>query len=60
MKINKLYSILLVFLMGTMVSCMEDSDFDKIWDGLEVEFDASTLPNGVTRNFVRANNTQTD
>jgi len=60
MKINKLYSILLLFLMGTMVSCMEDSDFDKIWDGLEVEFDASTLPNGVTQNFVRANNTQTD
>ena len=39
---------------------MEDSDFDKVWDGLEVEFDASTLPNGVTQNFVRASSTQTD
>lgn len=46
--------------MGTMVSCMEESDFNKVWDGLEVEFDASTLPNGVTQNFVRMNNAQTD
>jgi hypothetical protein len=60
MKINKLYSLLLLFMMGTMVSCMEESDFNKIWDGLEVEFDASTLPNGVTQNFVRSTNTQTD
>lgn len=46
--------------MGTLVSCMEESDFNKVWDGLEVEFDASTLPNGVTQNFVRSNATQTD
>lgn len=46
--------------MGTLVSCMEESDFNKVWDGLEVEFDASTLPNGVTRNFVRVNSAQTD
>jgi hypothetical protein len=39
---------------------MEESDFDKVWDGSEVEFDASTLPNGVTQNFVRLNSTQTD
>lgn len=60
MKINKLYSILLLFLVGTLVSCMEDSDFDKVWDGLEVEFDASTLPTGVTQNFIRTNAAQTD
>ncbi|MDO8967953.1 MAG: hypothetical protein Q8S14_01650 [Algoriphagus sp.] len=60
MKINKLYSIILLFMMGTLVSCMEESDFDKVWDGSEVEFDASTLPNGVTQNFVRLNATQTD
>jgi hypothetical protein len=60
MKINRLYSIVLLFLTGTLVSCMEESDFNKVWDGLEVEFDASTLPNGITRNFVRVNNTQTD
>lgn len=60
MKMNKLYSVILLFLMGTLVSCMEESDFDKVWDGLEVEFDASTLPNGVTQNFVRLNSAQTD
>lgn len=46
--------------MGALTSCMEDADFNKVWDGLEVEFDASTLPNGVTQNFVRVNSSQTD
>ncbi|MFN3997006.1 DUF4843 domain-containing protein [Algoriphagus sp.] len=60
MKINKLYSVILLFLMGAMASCMNESDFDKVWDGMEVEFDASTLPNGVTQNFIRMNAMQTD
>ncbi|GHB35288.1 hypothetical protein GCM10008106_15870 [Mongoliitalea lutea] len=40
---------------------MDEADFFRVWDGLEVEFDASTLPqNGPLVNFVRASSTQTD
>lgn len=60
MKRNRIYSVILLFLMGALTSCMEEADFGKLWDGLEVEFDASTLPNGVTQNFVRVNSSQTD
>jgi hypothetical protein len=60
MKINKIYTLLALFFLGTMVSCMDEADFNKVWDGLEVEFDASTLPNGITQNYVRNTPTQTD
>ncbi len=60
MKINKIYTLLALFFLGTMVSCMDEADFNKVWDGLEVEFDASTLPNGITQNYVRNSLTQTD
>ena len=27
-------------------SCMEDSGFNILWEGMEVEFDEAVLPNG--------------
>ncbi|EIM75706.1 hypothetical protein A3SI_12704 [Nitritalea halalkaliphila LW7] len=61
MKTTKIYALLLLFFGGILSSCMEESDFSATWDGLEVEFDASTLPqNGFIASFVRLNETQRD
>jgi len=61
MKNNKLYAFLLLLCLGALTSCFEEPDFFNVWDGLEVEFDASTLPsNGPQANFVRTTATQTD
>ncbi|MGY6559675.1 MAG: hypothetical protein ACXIT9_10400 [Nitritalea sp.] len=61
MKTTKIYALLLLFLGGMLSSCMEESDFFATWEGMEVEFDASTLPqNGFAASFVRLSETQRD
>lgn len=53
-------------LIGTLLillsfsSCMEESGFEIVWDGLEVEFEGAALPNHTVREVVFQGNQQSN
>ncbi|WP_200980200.1 DUF4843 domain-containing protein [Echinicola sp. 20G] len=41
-------------------ACFDDPGLETTWNGSEIEFNASNLPTGLTENFVRISDDQTD
>ena len=55
-KKNSLPGILFSLLLALItVSCMEESGFNIVWEGLEVEFDDASRPNGTIRKIMTKN-----
>ncbi|MEX2593410.1 MAG: DUF4843 domain-containing protein [Anditalea sp.] len=55
---NSLYAVLITCL--AMVGCMEESGFNILWEGLEVEFEGAALPNNAITEVVFQDNQQID
>ncbi|EPR70996.1 DUF4843 domain-containing protein [Cyclobacterium qasimii] len=54
------FALVLGLLLGT-TSCMEESGFTIVWEGLEVEFEEASLPNGTIQKIVtKTSNNQID
>ena len=65
MKKDRQYKVLAwVLFLGLMagnISCMEDSGFGILWEGMEVEFDEASLPNNTIQKIVtKSNDNQVD
>ncbi|MEX0883297.1 MAG: DUF4843 domain-containing protein [Cyclobacteriaceae bacterium] len=53
----KIFGLFISFIVSlTMISCMEESGFNIVWNGLEVEFEDASRPNGNVRKVVTQNN----
>lgn len=58
---NKYFPALLLSLLISMFACMEESGFKIVWEGLEVEFEDASRPNGTVRKIVsKTNDNQVD
>lgn len=60
--VKNAFATILITLLGLVgVSCMEESGFNIVWNGLEVEFEEASRPNGAVRRVVTQNSaTQVD
>jgi hypothetical protein len=58
MVIKKLYSLLVLIIALAMTGCMEESGFNIVWEGLEVEFEGASLPNNSITEVVFQDNQQ--
>lgn len=57
LKKNRFYGVLFSLILALItVSCMEESGFNIVWDGLEVEFEDASRPNGAVRKIVTQDN----
>ncbi len=55
------YYMILVLLFGLHSSCMEESGFTILWEGMEVEFEEASRPNAtITRIFTKDSDNQVD
>lgn len=64
MSLKKTYGLLaVIFISLATVGCMEESGFNILWEGLEVEFEGAALPNQAVTEVVfqdNQRNSQTD
>ncbi|MEX2513143.1 MAG: DUF4843 domain-containing protein [Cyclobacteriaceae bacterium] len=53
----KIFGLLVSFMVFmTVISCMDEPGFNIVWNGLEVEFEDASRPNGNIRKIVTKNN----
>src|SRR5690554_825965 len=45
MMLRKIYGLCILMAIAVTWGCMEDSGFEIVWEGKEVEFEAASLPN---------------
>ena len=58
MILRKIYGLSLALVLAILSGCMEESGFNIIWEGLEVEFEAAALPNQTLTEVVFQDNQQ--